>query len=564
MLLSSLKISSRIALLAAINLFLIMLLGGVATYQMNKIGIELIEVAEEDFPITNMLSKVAQHQLEQAILFERSLSYATAIKYGENQSQQMDVTTNDFNALAEKVDQEFKQLEGLLEHAITKAHSQKAKTQFESLYETVLEIDKNHTEYDELALSLFKQVSDGKASSAVASVGHIIELEDKIDHELIDALDQIQTFTLEATQRAEHDEIKAQKIIMTIFAIALVLGILLAIIISKAITLPVITMRDRLIAISDGDGDLGVRLPVKGKDETAEAAAAFNRLMEKLGAMVTAIRATSTELVQRSEQSIVLMGATKDQVEQQKRETEKTATAAEQMSGSVSEIAQSTDHAAELGRNVLEKVQSGSGIAQKNQQVIAQLNTNVEKASSQLTSLAAETDRISEVLDNIRGIAEQTNLLALNAAIEAARAGESGRGFAVVADEVRSLSQRTQASTEDIQELLENLQSATSDAIAVMQQGQENATHCIQQASQTASELAEASSAVENMAAMNTQIAAAAEEQSAVVKEIHANLASISLYANSTNDSANQTSQISKEVSCELLQLNNLVAELKT
>lgn len=563
MLLSSLKISSRIALLAGINLLLILALGGVATYQMNKIGIELIEVAEEDLPITNMLSKVAQHQLEQAILFERSLSYATAIKYGDDRSQEMLTTTKAFHSLADKVDQEFKQLEELLEHAITKAHSAEAKEQFESLLTTILDIDKIHAEYDELALSLFQKVKNGYAASAIASADHIIELEDKIDHELIDALDQIQAFTLEATQRAEHDELKAQKLIMIIFVVALILGVSLALMISRAITGPVSNMRDRLKEISDGDGDLTVRLPVSGQDETAEAAAAFNRLMEKLGKMVTTIRSTSTQLVQRSEQSIVLMDATRDQVEQQKRETEQTATAAEQMSGSITEIAQSTDHAAELGRGVLEKVQSGSGIAKQNQQAIEQLNINVESAATQLNSLATETNRISEVLDDIRGIAEQTNLLALNAAIEAARAGESGRGFAVVADEVRTLSQRTQSSTEDIQELLENLQSATNGAISVMQKGQENAGHCIQQANHTAAELEEASAAVEGMAAMNTQIAAAAEEQSAVVKEIHASLSSISLYANSTNDSANQTSNINKEVSSELLQLNHLVSELR-
>lgn len=563
MLLSSLKISSRIALLAGINLLLILTLGGVATYQMNKIGIELIEVAEEDLPITNMLSKVAQHQLEQAILFERSLSYATAIKYGDDRSQEMLKTTKAFHALADKVDQEFKQLEELLEHAITKAHSTEAKEQFASLLTTILNIDKNHAEYDELALSLFQKVKDGYAASAIASADHIIELEDKIDHELIDALDQIQAFTLEATQRAEHDELKAQKLIMIIFVASLILGVSLALLISRTITSPVSHMRDRLKEISDGDGDLTVRLPVTGQDETAEAAAAFNRLMEKLGKMVTTIRSTSTQLVQRSEQSIVLMDATRDQVEQQKRETEQTATAAEQMSGSITEIAQSTDHAAELGRDVLEKVQSGSGIAKQNQQAIEQLNINVESAATQLTSLATETNRISEVLDDIRGIAEQTNLLALNAAIEAARAGESGRGFAVVADEVRSLSQRTQSSTEDIQELLENLQSATNGAISVMQKGQENAGHCIQQANHTAAELEEASAAVEGMSAMNTQIAAAAEEQSAVVKEIHASLSSITLYASSTNDSANQTSDINKEVSNELLQLNTLVSELR-
>jgi methyl-accepting chemotaxis protein len=550
--------------LAFINVFLIVLIGGVSVIQMNKIGTELVDIAEQDIPISNKLSDISQHQLEQAILFERGLSYAVATKYGENRSQELEAALKKFRGLAESVEEEFKHLEEMLEHAIKEAQSAEAEAQFETLLDTIVKIDNNHKTYDTQALVLLEKVTAGTASQALVSAPGIIALEDKIDHELVAALTQIQQFTLEASQRAEHDEIAALKIIASLFIAALIMATIVPILMSKSIVGPVVNMRDRLRELAEGDGDLSVRLPVTGKDETSDAADAFNKLLEKLGRMVASIRNTSSGLAERSENTIVVMEATRDQVNQQKSETQLVATSVEEMAGSVSEIAESTVHAANLGSNVLDKVQIGSELAVKNQSVIQQLSHNVENAATKLTSLAEETNRIGEVLGDIRGIAEQTNLLALNAAIEAARAGESGRGFAVVADEVRSLSQRTQQSTENIQELLQNLQGGTSGAVEVMQLSQENAALCITQAQKTAAELSEASSAVESMSAMNTQIAAAAEEQSAVVRDIHMNLSSISEYANNTSDSADKTADISMEISLGLKQLDLLVSELRT
>ena len=562
--LSFIRISSRIYILAFVNVLLIFLIGGVSMIQMNKIGIELIDVAEQDIPISNKLSQIAQHQLEQAVIFERGLSNAVAVKYGEDRSDELLLAVDRFKGLADSVDAEFKELEELLEHAIKETHTVEAEVQFQELLDTIIQVDSSHKVYDEKALLLLNQAMSDTAYQALQSASEITALEDSIDHELVTALSQIQTFTLEATQRAEHNEIAAQKLITYLFVVALLLGTVVPVFMSKSIVSPVLNMRNRLRELAEGDGDLSVRLAITGKDEASEAGEAFNALMEKLGGMVNSIRSTSASLVSQSDNTVVVMEATRTQVGQQEKETQLVASAVEEMAGSVSEIAESTEHAANLGKDVLAKVQAGSELALKNQNIIQQLNLNVENAAGKLTSLAEETNKISEVLGDIRGIAEQTNLLALNAAIEAARAGDSGRGFAVVADEVRTLSKRTQLSTENIQELLHNLQEGTSSAVKVMVLSQENAAECIDQAERTATELGDASAAVEGMSAMNTQIAAAAEEQSTVVKDIHRNLSSISEYANSTSRSADQTAGNSVSMSNELRQLDSLVSALKT
>lgn len=564
MLLGTLKISTRVYILALINLILISLVGGFAILQMKKIGNELIDIAEENLPVSQALSLVAQHQLEQAILFERGLALSVAQKYGEDRQDEITKTSADFHALAEKVDKEFKELEKKLEHAITHSHSEEGRKESASILENILIIDQHHSEYDKEAFAFFDQVLANQASTAVSSVEHIIKLEDQLDHELVSALAEVQQFTLDSTLKAEHDELEAQKYITVLFVITFILGIIIPAIISKSISAPIITMGARLKELAVGDSDLTARLPVVGNNEVSEAASAFNQLMEKLTKLVDSIRNTSYETVRQSENSIMLMETTRDQIVQQKRQTDLVTNSMNELSGAASEIAESIDHAARLGNEVFKQVQKGTHTATDNSNVIKQLSGNVENASTQLESLVTETDKISSVLSDIRGIAEQTNLLALNAAIEAARAGESGRGFAVVADEVRSLSQRTQSSTEDIQALLEKLQSVTTGAVSVMQKGQDNAVLCIEQSEVTSAELDAAQKAVEEMSALNTQIAAAAEEQSVTVQEISSNLSNISEYADSTLDSANQTAAIGNQMSGQLKQLDTMVSGLKT
>jgi methyl-accepting chemotaxis protein len=187
----------------------------------------------------------------------------------------------------------------------------------------------------------------------------------------------------------------------------------------------------------------------------------------------------------------------------------------------------------------------------------------VERAAGVIMKVEKDSESIGTVMQVIRDIAEQTNLLALNAAIEAARAGEQGRGFAVVADEVRTLASRTQASTEEIDQVIKTLQGATREAVQVMEASRDKARTGVDQASEAGKSLASISGAVDKITEMGTQIASAAEEQSAVVEEISRNVTSISEVASQTAEGSRQLAAASNELAGLSAELQALVGRFR-
>jgi len=345
-------------------------------------------------------------------------------------------------------------------------------------------------------------------------------------------------------------------------ALALLLTAVLSTIILRSITRPVSAM-DETISVIEKELDLTLLIPGCSNDEIGRTALSFNRMMDAFRGFIEKVGAASAQLASSAEQLSIITGENKQGVMQQKQEAEQVATAMNEMSATVQEVAHNTEMAASAAREAADSSILARQMFKSTVKGIHTLTSDVANAAKVIQTVNNESTEVGMVLDVIRGIAEQTNLLALNAAIEAARAGEQGRGFAVVANEVRTLASRTQLSTQDIQKIIEQLQTGSDKAVEAMQYSSEEAESGECKAEQAGHSLEEIIGAVTAISDMNTQIATAAEEQSMVAEEINRNIIAISDVTAHTAETTQRTAAAGEQVAKLATELQSIVGKFK-
>jgi methyl-accepting chemotaxis protein len=334
--------------------------------------------------------------------------------------------------------------------------------------------------------------------------------------------------------------------------------------ISQGVVTPIRKAAKAMEGIASEEGNLSVRMQEDGNDEIARLCQAYNRFAEKTERLVDQVSLTTGELRTRVDEFGKLVGHTESGIKTQHEKTTQVATAMTEMSATVHEVAQNSNHTAEAAAKADEQANAGRSVVDRTVGSIDALASEVDRAVAQIKRVEGDSERIGSVLDVIRGIADQTNLLALNAAIEAARAGEQGRGFAVVADEVRTLARRTQDSTEEIQEMIESLQSGVQQTVEVMEGGKQRAANSVQQAGKALQALNEITQAVDTITTMSSQIATAAEEQSAVAEDINRNVIDISQVADNTAGDATRIAESSEKMTRSVEALITQVSQFQT
>lgn len=329
--------------------------------------------------------------------------------------------------------------------------------------------------------------------------------------------------------------------ITIITTLGLMLCVLFALVLPVVIVAPIKRLLNHLEDVAEGEGDLTVRLEVTSRDEMGRVADAFNRFVIKIHKLISSSVKSTQQLAGSTQQLNSVAANSKEAMVEQMSEIEQVASAINQMTATVHEVAQHASSAAAAAQDADNQAHSGKEVVVETIQSINKLAEAVQHSADVINLLKDESNNIGTVLNVIKSVAEQTNLLALNAAIEAARAGEQGRGFAVVADEVRELACRSQTSTQEIEQMILALQDRANDAVKVMEEGREQASRSVSQASSADHALDQITHAVSTISDMNMHIASAAEEQSAVTEEINRNTINIQTLANKTAEDSSHT-----------------------
>lgn len=365
--------------------------------------------------------------------------------------------------------------------------------------------------------------------------------------------------TLEAK---ESSDVK-QTILIVLIVFSLIVCTISVVVGPRLVTTRVFELNDVIKTISDGEGDLRSRLNAKGKDELATLAGTFNGLMSKLQSLIVAIKNDATSLDKAVDD--LNDSTTKNQTisEEQSINLHQISDAMTQMGQAIHEIALSAQTAQSETETVKHNTAMSTEIVGETAVNINRLSDAILSAKEVIGKLATESNQIVQVLDVIRSIADQTNLLALNAAIEAARAGEYGRGFAVVADEVRTLASRTQKSTEDIQKMIGGLEKGVEEAVNAITIGSTQVEDVVNMSQRLNDSFELVNGSVTETTGIIIQIAAATEEQSAVVDDINRTIALLNGLSIDGNEVTVQTNTVSTNISHLAKDLNSNVGRFK-
>ncbi|UVL57022.1 methyl-accepting chemotaxis protein [Pseudomonas sp. B21-012] len=392
-----------------------------------------------------------------------------------------------------------------------------------------------------------RQFRDATADIAVARQEMTVQGADIV--KTSDALYQIQL------DRRDSESTQARSLQLTATLLALLVGILAAVIITRQITRP---LRETLAVVEKiAAGDLTHNMRVTRRDELGVLQQGIQRMGSTLRDLITGIRDGVTQIASAAEELSAVTEETSAGVNSQKVETDQVATAMHEMAATVQEVARNAEHASEAATEADGQARAGDQVVAEAISQIERLAEEVHRSTEAMGLLQQESQKIGSVMDVIKSVAEQTNLLALNAAIEAARAGEAGRGFAVVADEVRGLAQRTQKSTEEIEELVAGLQSGTQQVANVMLGSRNLTDSSVELTRKAGASLESITRTVSNIQSMNQQIAAAAEQQSAVAEQISRSILNV-------RDVSEQTAAASDETAASSVELARLGNQLQT
>ncbi|EHA1123693.1 methyl-accepting chemotaxis protein [Vibrio navarrensis] len=396
----------------------------------------------------------------------------------------------------------------------------------------------------------------------------LVSQNQQVDASLANSLSQLDEMAQSAGRIAEQSRVLADAAvssanfwIMAVSAISAAVALVIGYTTARSIQRPLQKINSELAYMAKGD--MTRRINYQTRCEFGELSRSIDILADKTGELLSQINAGSRHLVEEASRSAEISERAMARVQEQKSQTDQVAAAITELEVSATEVARSTDGAKDEVDRADAEAKNGRQKVATTRRITEQLATDMESAVGITHKLGEFSNNIGSILDVIRGIAEQTNLLALNAAIEAARAGDAGRGFAVVADEVRALATRTQTSTEEIQNMIENLQQSSKEVVEVMGRSQEQTRTCVEQTREMDSALQSIADRMSAIKEMADQVAHAAQEQILVSQSVAHHVTGISEVAHETEQEARESATSSEVLADLAAKQQQLIAHFK-
>lgn len=576
------KVGQKIWALAIAGILFTLLIAAGSIYAMRDIGANLKEIAEKDIPLTNMLTTISEHQLEQSVLFERATRYAiiqNAVTPGTQSYaaavQNYQKSQKLFDEMGQTVAKEIKAAEEKAQNILdTSPDNEEIQREFSLVLQGLYDVEKTHAQFEDEARALFQAIERNGLRNNGNITARIEAREDELNSALYAMAEKLKQFTQDAANEAEFTERKMLIILSISSVVALVLLAGISLTLVRSITKPLSEIETATRGLADGD--LETEIPqLKNEDEIKAVADALEVLKENSIKARELAAEQAKEEQKKIEHAEMLQRLTDDFDQNISGFLQQMAAATEELTNTSKSLLSLADS----NKSKSEELMQSSETANSNVSMVAsaseemltsikEINTQVSKASnisseavaeaqqasSAIAELAGSSEKIGEVLDLIKDIAEQTNLLALNATIEAARAGEAGKGFAVVANEVKSLALETGKATEEIAEQISGMQNATGQSVRVI----EKISGIINQVNEIASSIASAmeqqSAAIQEIV-KNTQ---SASEKTSAVGDI---AMVVSESAGGTQDASQDVSEAANDMS---LRTNELKGEVET
>lgn len=604
---SSVSVAAKIGALVCFCIAAIIGVAGTGIWQMHKIGVEIVAIAENDIPLTDIVSKITLHQTEQAVYFERAVRFGAEISHTGSATgsarEHFKHSVGEFEAISKVIAQEFKTGKALVVKAVASAHTELETTEFKHVAASLIQIQEHHAASEQHIAEVFENLRAGNTASALNLVEQIEAEEDKLHKELEGLLNNIQTFTEAAAKQAEADEKLGLQLIIIVSIVSLLLASVAAwLVVTRQIARPLSAVVDALKALTAGDTDIEIKpyardeigevadalsifrdaidankeleraniqaekeaaaererkaeekmkvdqeLAKQSREEarlSAEKAELLAKITSEFDAQVNAVLASFASAAEEMQSSAQSLSATAEQTSQKATTV---AAASEEASSNVQTVATAAEEMSASIGEISRQIDESARIAREGVQ-------DAEVANGRVQGLAEAAQKIGDVVNLINDIASQTNLLALNATIEAARAGEAGKGFAVVATEVKSLADQTAKATEEIESQIAEIQGATNHAVQAI----EGIGSTISKVDGIATAIA---TAMEQQRAATGEIAGSVQNAATGTQEVSTHIADVTIGASETGSAATSVLDATTEMNAQAAVLRRSVDE---